>query len=306
MIITVNKSQIYYDENYIFYVKEYYIYILNLLKIILNNKNININIILGDYDVNFINDNQTMKIGINYEHTLVKKGGRDSDGFPVGKIKYSDGEYYHVRVLNNNFLNNCDIVIDYSMPNIINIAESELFKKISENIVYISPFLYEYNLKNNDRKINLLTTFINCEEPRRKMLLEKMFENDLEVKNVNNCFENDKLYDLFSNTKILINIHQTEHHHTFEECRVLPALLSGVIVISEESPLKEKIPYNEYIIWSSYENLISTIKNVIINYNTYYNNIFNNEKINIILNNLKNNNYEMLSNKIIEKYVLRS
>ena len=52
---------------------EYYQYIVSLLKLIINKNNLSINIILGDQDYNFHNENKTIKMGINYEHTLVKK-----------------------------------------------------------------------------------------------------------------------------------------------------------------------------------------------------------------------------------------
>ena len=43
------------------------------MKLIINKNNLSINIILGDQDYNFHNENKTIKMGINYEHTLVKK-----------------------------------------------------------------------------------------------------------------------------------------------------------------------------------------------------------------------------------------
>jgi hypothetical protein len=47
----------------------------------------------------------------------------------------------------------------------------------------------------------------------------------------------------------LIKIHQHDDYNTCEELRILPALLSNVIVISEVSPLIEYIPYKDHIIW---------------------------------------------------------
>ena len=79
-------------------------------------------------------------------------------------------------------------------------------------------------------------------------LLNQIKQKGITYINVNNCFEKDKLQTLYKNTKILINIHQTDHHHTFEELRVLPALQCGVLVICEHSPLSNLIPGNDYII----------------------------------------------------------
>ena len=100
---------------------EYYQYIVSLLKFIINKNNLSINIILGDQDYNFHNENKTIKIDINYEHTLVKKNGRGvSSNTQVGKIIYEQTQHYFVRIENFNQLNSCDIVIDYSIPNIFN------------------------------------------------------------------------------------------------------------------------------------------------------------------------------------------
>lgn len=43
---------------------------------IIDKNNLSINIILDGGEYNFRNNNKTIKIGINYEHTLVKQGGR--------------------------------------------------------------------------------------------------------------------------------------------------------------------------------------------------------------------------------------
>jgi hypothetical protein len=69
--------------------------------------------------------------------------------------------------------------------------------------------------------------------------------------------------------KILVNIHQTDHYQTLEELRVLPALMTGILVISEDSPYKEHIPFSKHIIWSTYDNIVDTINNVLDNYDFF-------------------------------------
>lgn len=115
--------------------------------------------------------------------------------------------------------------------------------------------------------------------------------------NINNCFDKNKLQNIYKNTKIIINIHQTPHHNSFEELRALPALECGVIVISENSPLNELIPYNNLIIWTNYDNIIDKVKEVINNYDYYHDKIFSTENIKI-LNNLSNKNYDVLFDSI--------
>ena len=107
------------------------------------------------------------------------------------------------------------------------------------------------NFNKHTRKLDVLSTFFKPDEPYRAFILEKIKESNIFHKNVNNCFDNKELQELYSNTKILINVHQTKDHQTFEELRALPALLCGCLIISEESPLQELIPYHKYIIWTT-------------------------------------------------------
>ena len=298
MLLQVNKSYI-YTEIDIYYVNIYIEYIIDLLKSVIIENDLQINIILGNYNFTFNNGNNIIKMNINWEHTLVKKNGRGiTTNCLEGKVLTNNGEPYLVRIDRLDELNTSDVIIDYSIPNIYNIYTCNQYDYFKNKLLYISPTLFEYNLQNYDnkqRQLNILTTFINTNESRRKSLLENIKLSNLDHKNINNCFSNNDLKNLYLNTKILINIHQTEHHHTFEELRVLPALLSGVIVISENSPLNNLIPYNDFIIWSTYDNIIETVKNVINNYEYFYNKIFKNTKI---LSILHKNNTEKLKSKL--------
>jgi hypothetical protein len=98
----------------------------------------------------------------------------------------------------------------------------------------------------------------------------------------------------------MINIHQTEHHHTLEELRVLPAVCCGVIVVCERSPLTEHLPYNEFIVWSDFDAVLETVEEV-LNYDEYYNRIYGDfGKLNAILDKMENDGYDNLSRKIKE------
>ena len=281
---------------------DYYQYIVSILQYILNKNNLSINIILGNNEYNFNNKNKTIKIDINYEHTLVKEGGRSvPKNTPIGAIKYNKDEKYYVRIDNFQTLNFCDIILDYSLPNIYNAKTCDLFKNLSNKHIYISPCIYQNiytNMKN--RNINSLTTFINTNEPRRKKLLENIKKSNLHHNNVNNCFDKTELQKLYQNTKVIINIHQTEHHDTFEELRCLPALQNGVIVVAEKSPLNNLIPYNDLIIWSDYDNIIEKTKEVLNNFEKYHSLIFTKKNIDILKNlDMENKNEieKMLSDK---------
>ena len=116
--------------------------------------------------------------------------------------------------------------------------------------------------------------------------------------NINNCFVKQRVQDLYRNTKILINIHQTDHHHTFEELRVLPALLNGTLVISEISPLSELVPYSKCVIWTTYDKILSTAKDILARYDEVHKQIFESVENRKILESLHQTNYETLKAKL--------
>jgi len=302
---------LYYDETTSGCIKDYYYYIIEIINNIINDKKDMSDdkiliIVIGDQNTINIHDidtyNKIIKISINYEHTLVKKGGRDSFNFPIGNIKTIEGDRYLVRIDKYFQHIQSDIIIDYSIPNIKNISESGLFNEYSSKVIYIAPVLYSEKYEKKYREINCLTTFINTKEPRRRKLLDNIEKINMSHNNVNNCFEKDKLEDLYLRTKVMINIHQTEHHHTFEELRVLPALLCGIIVICEDSPLKEYIPYNEFVIWTTYDKIIDQTTEVLNNYDFYYNKIFGNiDALNKVIFCLKQNNHNILKTMIYNK-----
>lgn len=294
---SIKESFILYDRNYTFYIKDYYNYIVKLLRKILMNNDYRINVLLN-YNYNISNSNKNILIGINFEHTLVKIGGRSTENSSPGNICNMDSdEKYLVRIDGYHNLINKNIIIDYSIPNLININKSLRYDDYYNKCIHISALLYKPYFNIENRNIKLLTTFINTNEPRRFKLLENIKNKNMDHINVNNCFEKKQLKALYRNTKIIINIHQTDHHHTFEELRVLPALLNGVIVIAENSPLYESIPYHKHVIWSSYENILDKVIEVENKYEYYYKKIFNEEFLSIIKQ-LENDNYNNLNYKL--------
>lgn len=338
------NSYIYLEDFNNSLLKLYYNYIIELLHHLIDKHDLKYNFIIDNSNhlFNNFNGNKTIHLGVNFEHTLVKKNGRSVPiNCPIGEVISDDNDYYFVRIDNYDNLKKMDYVFDYSIPNIYNISQCNVYNEFSKKCIYISPFIFDPNKIhfNNTRKNDVITTFININEPRRRRLYDVLNHADLKwinydneninsdaqrmnyeninnsdaqrmnyninnseakqmnYNNINNCFEHDELKNLYLNTKIIINIHQTDHHHTFEELRVLPALQCGVIVISEESPLYYMVPYNEMIIWCKYNDIVNMTKNVLANYDFYYNKIFI-EKGHI-LDTLNQKNIENIS-KILE------
>jgi hypothetical protein len=271
----VGKCSILYNGERDGYDKTYRDYYVSLLKDILIDSEYSINIICGDEEYDFQNGRQTLRVEFNYEHTLVAQGGRSTEGAFIGNVIYRGEEPYLVRIDRFPILKSADIIIDYSIPNITNVARSHL-TKFAEKMVYISPTLFDVDDTPLNRSIDVLTTFIRTDQPRRATMINML--NGLPHINRNDCFTKELLHALYRDTKILINIHQTDHHHTFEELRVLPALECGVIVVSEVSALQEMVPYHEYIIWETYDTIVERVKDILLNYDSYYDRIFKQPK----------------------------
>lgn len=310
-IIKIKESNFSYLETFNTYDKyyliiDYYNLIRDLIKKCLTSGNFKLNIVLGNYNENFHNSNKLIQSDINLEHTLVRKGYHSTEGAPIGKVKVLNNylgedknEYYLVRIHEYELVNKNDIIFEYSLPNIYNIKQLDIYSDYVKKIVYVAPILYQYYDKKENRINNSITTFVDMRE-RRIKLLDSLNKINIGHKNINNVFAKEELKKLYYETRILINIHQAEYPHTFEELRVLPALLCGVIVIAEESPLKEEVPYHEYIIWSPYDLIAEKTKEVLDNYDSYHTKIFGDKKLKTILHQLELNNYTNLVKKLEE------
>jgi hypothetical protein len=135
----------------------------------------------------------------------------------------------------------------------------------------------------------LITTFGHPEAwfGRRQKFLDWMKAENISVLNINDANE-EELRGIYDKAKIMVNIHQTQWHHTFEEFRVLPALLRKVVVISELVPMKELIPYYEYVIWCSYQDMPKIIRETQRNYAMIWNRLFSSSDFESLIEEMTN------------------
>jgi hypothetical protein len=292
VIEKINSSQICFLNNPSIHIGDYYNYCLKLIKNYLQKLDKSVNIVLGPIDYDFDDDFKTIRIDIQCEHTLVKNGGRTVNEVIYGEIMDND-EKYLIRIDKFDYFNNLDYIIEYSKPNIINISTSDLFNDYYKKIIHIEPTIYDLNFEKKTR--NKIITLLNKNSSERRFnLVDKLNKLNIGYNNIDNVFNTKDLLNLYQETKILINIHQTEHHHTIEELRILPALQNGVIIISENSPLKETIPYSEYIIWVNYDEIETKLIDINNNYETYFKNIFLESNLKSILKEIDKNNFKNL------------
>ena len=301
--VKIHNGRFIYDPNYDIGVKEYYLYISKLLIHALHGLEENCIVFFGIHQLKLPHPNvPVISIDLQTEHTLVKAGGRGSENSPIGEVGFQDdsGRNYLVRIANYQNLINQDIVIDYSRINLTNIKLSGHYKEYLKKVFLIAPTLYDLKSysSNENRQHDTITLFRNPEEPRRKQFIQILHNRNVKFENLNNIF--DSLGSVYLNTKILINIRQTDFHDTLEELRILPALRCGVIVISEDAPLKEYSMYSEFILWEKLENLPDLIVDVQNNYEAYHKKIFFNPKFYTRMNRLSKAN-ELSAFKIRKK-----
>jgi hypothetical protein len=296
MIEKLNNSFITYYDNPPLHIREYYIYCLSYLKESLKLTDYPINLIFGNME-SIIKEIPPIRIDIQCEHTLVKREGRSVNQVIFGKTTDEIGEKYLVRIDKFDYFNSLDYVIEYSYANYYHIFTSDLFNDYIKKNIVIEPIIFDTNFSKDSRH-KIITLFTPNINQRRDYILNQLKTENIVIEEVSNCFDNFCLKNLYNKTKIMVNIHQTDHHHTLEELRILPALSQGVIIVSENVPLKETIPYSEYIIWSDYGNLAKTTKIVEENYEYYFKKIFN-KKLQKILDNVLNDNKTKLLNLFI-------
>jgi hypothetical protein len=231
---------------------------------------------------------QYISICLENEHNLKLKGARGLDpSTPFGKTPsmFGGGEYYHAKSYRCDE-KKYDIVVEYSMPNLINLKTSGLLTNDEvQYLVYVPSLPYDINIGRRERNIVPFTTFTYTHEPRRNSFLNRMEKNGIVVQNINNWEGSESIMHVYDSRGILLNMHQTDHHHTLEEFRVLPALTRGVIVISEDIPLRETVPYQKFIVWCKLEDFPETVKRVIDNYSGYFDSIFgpNSDIVDVLL-----------------------
>ncbi len=280
------------------HISEYNYYCRDLLRQALRHRKSDhhpVNVNFGPSKVNFDNSLRTINIDTQIEHTLVIPGTTSLGKQPkvmIGNIPIEESqEKYLIRLDQYDYYKNLDGIIEYSAPNICNIQsiDDEDLKLYASKCKLVAPLLYQENFNDNNRE-GIFT--IGSLSPRRQDFLQSTG-----IENISNIFSKQDLINFYSKKRILVNIHQTNHHRTFEELRVLPALSQGLIVISEDVPLKEEIPYHESIIWANFNDMKEVISDTSKNYNNLRKKIFT-EELNDLFKKLRVNNINNINDLI--------
>lgn len=76
--------------------------------------------------------------------------------------------------------------------------------------------------------------------------------------------------------KILVNIHYADDYNVLEELRINRCIYNKMIVITEKSGNLDYYDLKDYIIVCDYNDIVKVAKDVLENYEYYYNKLFNN------------------------------
>ncbi len=245
------------------------------------------------------------------EHNVVVDDISQTQGRPVlkGKIpSLTDGnKTYLLRIDGPECLHQAAIVLEYSNMNTENIRLSGHYNdpKFIDKIVYIPAIPYEYEPFAGKHNIPVITSFLNG-YGRRAIIHQQLQHNITNgTTNVVGVKYNslDELKKVFDSARILVNVHQTDFHHTLEEFRILPALLRGIVIVSEWIPIPHVVPYADYVIFVPYSQLVQKTMEVNANYEKYHEKFFGKDsKLNETIQAMKAQSYKHLERLVLEKY----
>lgn len=273
-------------------VRDYYLYVVDLIRQVAARAESADEIVFGSYPFTARKGRRVFRIDFQIEHTLVKPGGRGTDNAIEGVVPiFANSEkHYLVRVQDEERLSCANVIVEYSRSNLLNVKLSPAHSILAGKMAYIAPLIYDFDpIPGTDgRDYELITLFGNPNESRRKAFLESLVECNPQAFNVNGHF--DGIRSVYRRTKILLNIRQTDHHDTLEELRVLPALLSGVVVISEDVPLRDEIPYKDFILWAPLSELPILAQRVRADYINIRESIFGGNSLSLCLKNMQQEN----------------
>lgn len=179
-------------------------------------------------------------------------------------------------------------VIDYSALNIERLANLPALSPHSPTLHTIAPVLGDFPHNVEPRKVATVATMYGSpDRGRRGRMRSVLSKAGIEVHNIHN-FENYKI--AFRHVAILLNFRQVEHFSTPEELRILPALLQGVVVITEDTPFARKSLCAEYLLFAHASNLIEIVKEVQGDYSKYWAQAFGDDRFSNFVKDLELSN----------------
>lgn len=213
-----------------------------------------------------------IKILLQHEQTVVV-GSPDFRVERESEFHWSGAQAKWVRLHGpRSAYSDADWIIEYSAANISNVLESELRNYYAGKALYVAPVLGELVSDLTPKSsVTLHTMFGSPHLGRRADFLARARESGLSIENLSG---HAKVSNALKDTAILANLRQKNYFQTFEELRVLPALLSGVLVVTEESPYLSSVPYHALLIKSQASLVAQTLAATVFDYESLHRQCF--------------------------------
>jgi hypothetical protein len=155
-----------------------------------------------------------------------------------------------------------------------------------------------------ERDIDVLTLYtydslyLSKGRYRRKEFFSRLSKEPFHHLNIDGIYEADLLAQYFKRAKTIIHFTQSEYQCNLTEISLLPAICHGVIAIGEKPPILD-FQYSKFIVWTpenTTDSVITTIHNVLNNYNEYFNKLQLNPEFDHVIKNMEDKAIKDLEN----------
>tara|TARA_X000000950_G_C13914852_1_gene660471 strand:+ start:4854 stop:5735 length:882 start_codon:yes stop_codon:yes gene_type:complete len=220
---------------------------------------------------NFNDDSNYIFFGIKY--TNYPKINRNNVYFVNLEPLTCDGKYSNFNFLQevinfNKKFTNINL-LDYSRGNI------NILNKYNIKSEYLPYYINNEEIKNFDKEYDLCTC---CSWNKRISEIYTPLSQIYKSCSIGNPAKwGDERDDILFRSKVLINLHHREKdYNILQELRITRCILNKIIVISEHAIDDYLYPLNAYVIFCDYGNIVDKTKEVLSNYNEYYDKIYKN------------------------------
>jgi hypothetical protein len=279
-------------------------YIFNIILFIKNKFNFYVNQIFIDENNDYITK---FKEFYNKKYKYIFTGNIEKINTIYDKYRNKNFYYLNVEQMSmNSYFENIKQLDKYF--NIIDYCEENIpfLQSYFKNVYLIPPYYNDLNLDlnlninfNNQNQIkNINNKDINNKDINNKDINNKdiniiSLANNIYRRNILNKINSkfniyliDNIFgetrdNLFKRTKIYINIHSSENHKTMELIRIINLLKKKVIVLSQNTIFPDLLKVSKsIIIFHNIEQLEYLLNDILNNYNSYYDYIFNQNFVN--------------------------
>ena len=245
---------------------------------------------------------RSLRLEFQPEHLLVKPGGRDSSGSPSGSTLISGTDTpYLFRLSQAERLAKADLILDYSACNLEHWRTSGHALDLHRRARCLAPLVLSERTDRGTRHRDIITMFADPDQPRRRRWLDEARIRGVPVRNERGAFDAVALTALLDDTRVLVNMRQTDHHDTAEELRLLPAIQRRVVVVSEDVPLRTLIPYHRFILWCQRDDLLATAERALADWPSVWDQLYGDDAVSACLAEMADANRLVLARALATK-----